>query len=371
MDRRQFLNLLALGSTLPTLGFYSGLASAKRKESPSVSAPTITPPSIETLPDDEWLQFPLVACGSAAIAMTRHIDKSRFGLSEIIAIDTSSKALRYAKHADKRILISTDDGKKPDSAMAAWSWADKARNEIEKAIANPYLVIIVTGLGGSAGTGICNVVNQVALTKGALTVAFATMPFSFEDSQRQSNGQAGYKALVANSSNVLAVSSEHMLRELGPNMTFSDMLSASDAALRNYLWHVSGCITRQGIVGIDFEDVRTVLDFRNEGYSSRIGWGEATGSNRGASAARKALSHPMLQLKDANSISGVSVSMRANRKSLKMREINQAMNEVKARCPDSTHIVFSADYDESLDDWMQISIITNGKHSDFELDSQG
>lgn len=356
MDRRLLLKIFGLGAVYPLWGC------ATPCTSPEIKVTAYAEPQSNDTPYDDapdWPKIALVACGGAGIEMTRAIDKAKFGLHEIIAIDTSGRALRSATHADKTLLIRSNKGQKPDSADSAWRWAAEQHGNIREIIGNPHMVIIVTGLGGSAGTGIANIVDQIALGSGAFTVAFAGLPFAFEDDERQANGRGGFHALSLNTDNSLALPNDLLLASLGPDATVSEVLQESSTALAHYLWNVCGCITRAGLVGIDFEDVRTALDFRDENCTSAIGWGEAGGSERGRFAAKRALAHPLLLTTNQGQIRGVSVSIRARSGSLKMLEVNLVMNEVKTIVPDDAHVIFSADYDDSLGDLMQVSIIIN------------
>ncbi len=356
MNRRLLLKMFGLGAAYPLVGWATPFTAPEIKV-----AANAEPQSIDTTYDDASCvsKITLVACGGAGIAMTRRIDKAKYGLHEIIAIDTSARTLRSATHADKTLLITNDKGQKPDSANSACHWAGEQQGSIRQIIGNTHMVIIVTGLGGSAGTGIANIVDQIAMGIGALTVAFAGLPFAFEDDERQANARAGFHELSLNTDNALALPNDLLLASLGPDATVSDVLEESSTALANYLWNTCGCITHQGLVGMDFEDVRTVFGFRDENCTSTIGWGEASGYERGQLAAQRALAHPLLISTNEGQIRSASVSIRARFGGLKMREVNSVLNEVKTILPDDIHVIFSADRDESLGDLMQVSIILN------------
>jgi cell division protein FtsZ len=352
VDRRLFLKLFGVGATYPLQGFAT--------PSPSIVIETRTATaSSEAWPLDEpnGTKITLVACGGAGIAMTRNIDKSKYGFQEIVALDTSKRSLINATHADRTFLITNEKVEKPTSANSACHWAGEQHNEIRQMLGDTHMVIIITTLGGSAGTGIANIVNQVAMNSGILTLGFADLPFAFEDSVRQENARLGLDAFVKNTDNTMAMSNSRLLASLGPDSTVDDLLQESSTALKHYLWNTCGCLTNAGLVGIDFEDVRTIFGMRGENCVSTMGWGEARGIDRGKIAAKHALAHPLLQPFDATKIKGVSVSIRAGNNNLKFREINSVMNEINSVMPDESYVVFSANHDESLVDILQVSLI--------------
>lgn len=47
----------------------------------------------------------LVACGSAGIALCSGLTKERYGIATIIAMDTSEKALKACRNADRTMRI--------------------------------------------------------------------------------------------------------------------------------------------------------------------------------------------------------------------------------------------------------------------------
>ena len=78
MDRRLFLKLFGVGATYPLQGFAT--------PSPSIGIETRTATaSSEAWPLDEpnCTKIILVACGGAGIAMTRNIDKSKYGFLDL------------------------------------------------------------------------------------------------------------------------------------------------------------------------------------------------------------------------------------------------------------------------------------------------
>jgi len=357
MDRRKFLKWVSISGALPSLA----LASPTAPELLEKSMLTTENSAATYFEDECYTKISIVACGGAGIAMARHIDKATYGIHEIIAVDTSHRALKSAKNADKTLLIKSDEIRKPQSVQDAWNLAAENSDAIAEAIGQPHMAIILTGLGGAAGTGIANIVSMQARNQGVFTVALATQPFAFEQPIRQMTSARGLAALAGYGRTCTCVLPLQSIAEhVDPEAKFDSAFACIQEAVHHFLWNTAACLTHVGIVGIDFEDIRTVLSPSDWGVNSTssIGWGEAQGHNRASLATHQALNHPFLLSGGNEFAHGIGVSIRASQKNLKMKQINAVMNIVKEQvCQPDTHVIFSADYDETLEDRMQVSIL--------------
>ena len=365
MDRRHFLKLVVLSSAV-----HVGNTRGEVIQTPM--APTRQVDDTE-LNDLFEMDNVLVACGCAGIEMSKGIDKVAYGIRRIVALDTDKTVLRRGHHCDAVFWVRRKDGLEVTTREEALEAADEWKDEIAQLVGTPLLAIIVTGLGGIAGFSLPNWAARCAKQAGAMTIAFATLPLAYENDNAAALASASQMLLNQEVDNLLTYDHRLVDRCLP---AFSGYASAYDYAvhgLRQYLWNTVGCLTRQGIVGIDFEDVRTVLchkpdEVDREGlYSlptSRLGWAGASGPDRGTQAAVMALRHPLLEAGHLGPLYGASISIRAPRGSLKMKEVNAVMNVIKANCDPDTHIIFSADADDTLEDRLQLSIILVPKGDD-------
>ncbi len=357
MDRRKFMKWVSISGAFPSLCLAKPTA-PKMLEKPMFATEKSASPDLE----EEWCtKISIIACGGTGIAMARHIDKSAYGIQEIIAIDTSHRALKSAWNADKTLLIKDDKLRKPQSVQDAWHMAAEHTEAISEAIGQPHMAIILAGLGGSAGTGIASFVSMQARSQGIFTVALATQPFAFEQPVRQLTSTRGLAALAGYGRTCTCVLPLQTIAEhVDSEANFDSTFACIQRAVHHFLWNTAACLTHFGIVGMDFEDIRTVLSPSDWGLNSTssIGWGEARGHNRATLATHQALNHPFLLSGGNEFAHGIGVSIRASRKNLKMKQINAVMNIVKEQaCHPDTHVIFSADYDEALEDRMQVSIL--------------
>lgn len=354
MKRRQLLKLMALGVFSPWP--LTVLGNSRPETTLSMSADR-SDTALYPEESEDTLRIGLVSCGSAGIAMCRGIDKISYGLNSIIALDTSSRALRSMDNADHLLLIKTERGHKPQTQSQVDKSIRRSRDKVEQFLRPLHGVILVSGLGGPAGTAGILAVAEMAQNLGISVFSFVTTPFEFECQGRHSMSQMGLHRLRTLTDNLLLV------QEKPADMVCHERLLGNETeerhtALRHYLWNACGCVTRYGMVGIDFEDIKAVLDQKQSGLISHIGWGEAVGADRAQVATLNALKHPYLLPLEASPSRSVSVSIRARYSLLKMREVNTVMKTIKALCTDDeTLIIFSADYDESLGERIQVSVV--------------
>lgn len=354
MKRRQLLKLMALGVISPWP--LTVLGNSHLETDLPVAVDRIDS-ALSPGESEDGLRIGLIACGSAGIAMCCNIDKVTYGLDSIIALDTSSRALRSMENANHRLLIKSTRGYKPQTQSQVVKGVRRSQATLEQLLRPFHGVILVSGLGGPSGTGSILAVAEMAQNLGISTFSFVTTPFEFECQRRHSTSQMGLHHLRGLTDNLLLVQEEardtgHLERLLG------HAIEERHTALRHYLWNTCGCVTQYGLVGIDFEDIKAVLNQRESGLISFIGWGEAIGEDRAGVAALNALEHPNLGALKSSPCNRISVSIRARRSLLKMREIQTVMQTIRVQhADDETFTIFSADYDESLGDRMQVSII--------------
>lgn len=365
MDRRHFLKLVGV----------SGAVTGGAANSQVISERTIpmrTPSDIE-LNSEFYGEYILVACGGAGIAMTKGIDKVTYGISRIVALDTDKLALRHAHHCDAVYWVRRKDGSEATSGDETWHAAEESKDKIAQLIGTPDLAIIVVGLGGATGFGLPYMAARCAKQAGATSVAFATLPLAYEGDEVPALALAGQSVLNQEVDNLLTYDHRLVDRLLPAFSGYASVYDYAVQGLRQYLWNTVGCLTRQGIVGIDFEDVRTVVNHKpnDEGreglYSwptSKLGWGSASGPDRAYQAAAMALRHPLIEADHLGALHGASVSIRASRLTLKMKVVNEVVSVIKEHCDPDIHLIFSADADDTLGDCLQVSVILVPKGDD-------
>jgi cell division GTPase FtsZ len=123
----------------------------------------------------------VVGVGGAGCNIAQHVHTLLGG--RIVAINTDSKGLENSGITDQLLLLPLRGGGvcTPFQAMHA---AEACRNSLSSLMEGSQQLIILAGLGGSAGTGVVPVIAQIALSQGLDVRVAITLPFAFETHRR-------------------------------------------------------------------------------------------------------------------------------------------------------------------------------------------
>ncbi|WP_153111599.1 hypothetical protein [Propionivibrio limicola] len=357
MDRRDFLFSLtasALSASAPVIGLAKTVANtapqkpffSQREERLS----QVTPPLAE-IGDHDLLRVVVVAIGGAGGDITARLRPAVSYPFETVAVDTDLIGLNRVP-AQRRILLGSG-GQEQLSPNDVRLLAKSKAPEITSALAGADIVLIISSLGGGAGTGAAPVVAAIAHDLGALTVGVPVLPFPFEGLRRNQIAAAGLNALARRADIVVPISNADLLHSLPAGAPFSDVFAQSQTAIENVYWGIAGVTALQGLVSVDLEDIRTTL----AGTTTGIGWGHSQGTSRTREATQSAMQHPLLGIDRLKAARGIQVSIRAERTSLKIREINDVMTALRAEAQPDAMIIFGANYHEASPDMLEVSIL--------------
>ena len=274
---------------------------------------------------------------------------------EFIAANTDAQALHRSKASHKLQLGASGlgAGAKPEVGRAS---ALEHRERIRELIEGSHMVFITAGMGGGTGTGAAPVVAEVAREMGILTVGVVTKPFAFEGNKRLKSAEAGIADFGKHVDSLIVILNDKLMDVLGEDACVDDCFKAADSVLRNAVGGIAEIITYPGLVNVDFEDVRTVM---SEMGVAMMGSATAAGVDRARVAAEQAVASPLLEGVNLTGARGVLVNITATRK-LKMKEVNEVMNTVRAFAADDAHIIFGAVYDENMGEDIRVTVVATG-----------
>ena len=277
---------------------------------------------------------------------------------DFIAANTDIQSLRFAL-APRKIQIGKEltkglgAGADPDIGRDA---ALEDRHEIQENVAGADMVFVTAGMGGGTGTGGAAIVSQIAREHGALTVAVVTKPFCFEGKRRRKHAEAGIARLKEHVDTLIVIPNDRLLKIATPGLSMSEALKLADNVLVNAVQGISDIINVPGKINVDFADVKTVM--ASMGHAL-MGIGSASGEDRAAEAARKAISSPLLEDVDIEGATGILINISAGEK-IGIVEINNACSIIEEAAHEDANIIFGVVIDEALEDEMRITVIATG-----------
>jgi cell division protein FtsZ len=212
-------------------------------------------------------------------------------------------------------------------------------------------------MGGGTGTGAAPVVAEIAREMGILTVGVVTKPFSFEGARRMKAAEAGIAEFSKHVDSLIVILNDKLMEVMGDEADVDDCFKAADDVLKNAVGGIAEIITYPGMVNVDFEDVKTVM---GEMGRAMMGSAAASGVDRARIAAEQAVASPLLEGVNLSGARGVLVNITAAKGKLKMKEVNEVMNTVKAFAAEDAHIIFGAVYDELMGDALRVTVVATG-----------
>ncbi|MDD2663430.1 MAG: cell division protein FtsZ [Dechloromonas sp.] len=294
--------------------------------------------------------------GGAGGNAIEHMIREGVNGVEFIAANTDAQALGRNAAPSKLSLGETGlgAGAKPEKGQEA---ANAHRDEIRTALDGAHMAFITAGMGGGTGTGAAPVVAEIAREMGILTVGVVTKPFSFEGGKRMKAAEAGIAEFSKHVDSLIVILNDKLMEVMGEDADVDDCFKAADDVLKNAVGGIAEIITYPGLVNVDFEDVRTVM---GEMGRAMMGSAAAAGVDRARIAAEQAVASPLLEGVNLSGAKGVLVNITAARGNLKMKEVNEVMNTVKAFAAEDAHIIFGAVYDELMGDALRVTVVATG-----------
>lgn len=244
-------------------------------------------------------------------------------------------------------------GGKPEMGREA---ALEDRDRIAEIIDGADMLFITAGMGGGTGTGAAPVVAEVAKELGILTVAVVTKPFGFEN-KRMALAEEGVAELTRFVDSLLVVPNEKLIQVLGGKITVKEAYRAANGVLHNAVSGIAEVINGDGMVNVDFADVRTVM---GENGMAMMGSAVASGENRARDAATQAVNSPFLENVNLEGARGVLVNITSSADTFTMDEFYEVMNTIKSFTAEDASVFFGNVFDESLGDDLRITLVATG-----------
>jgi cell division protein FtsZ len=218
------------------------------------------------------------------------------------------------------------------------------------------MVFVTAGMGGGTGTGAAPVIAQLAREEGCLTVGVVTKPFFFEGKQRARRAELGLAMLSEHVDTLITIPNQKLLTLGDEDMAFVEAFRKADEVLYQAIKGISDLITQNGIVNVDFADVRTVMS--NMGRAL-MGTGCAKGQGRARLAAEMAVSSPLLDDISVEGATGVLINI-VGGPDMRMREIEEAATLVQEQAHEDANIIFGATIDETMGEAIKVTVIATG-----------
>jgi cell division protein FtsZ len=294
--------------------------------------------------------------GGGVNAVNRMIDAGLKGV-EFIAVNTDAQALLMSD-ADLKLDIGRTitrglgAGSDPDVGRAA---AEEHRDEIEEALKGADMVFITAGEGGGTGTGAAPVIAEIAKNQGSLTIGVVTRPFSFEGRRRAVQAELGVNSLKDRVDTIIVIPNDRLLDIANDKTSMVNAFKMADEVLLQGVQGITDLITTPGLINTDFADVKMIM--QNAG-SAIMGIGTASGEGRAVTAAKLAITSPLLEA-SIEGAKGILLNI-AGGTDLGLFEVTEAAETIHQVAHPDANIIYGQVIDDAMGDEVRVTVIAAG-----------
>ncbi|HNU97429.1 MAG TPA: cell division protein FtsZ [Candidatus Syntrophosphaera thermopropionivorans] len=294
--------------------------------------------------------------GAGGNAVNTMITKELTGVEFIVAnTDNSDLMKNKAKmklQMGKKLCGGLGTGANPELGERA---AEEAKDEIKSHLEGADMVIIASGMGGGTGTGASPIIAKLAKDLDILTLAIVTTPFPFEGSKRMTNAKEGINKLVEYVDTLIVIPNSRV-SEIYADRPLLDAFAMADNVLYEAAKAISDIININGLVNVDFADVKTVM--QNGGFAL-MGSGVGEGENRAILAAEAAINNPLLSDISLQGCQSLLINVSGG-KDFKMSELEEVTSVIVNVTGSDANIIMGVIIDPDMEEKVTVTIIATG-----------
>ncbi len=277
---------------------------------------------------------------------------------EYVAVNTDAQVLEGSKASHKiqvgnNITRGLGAGADPNIGKKA---VEEDRDKISEVLAGSDMVFITAGMGGGTGTGGAPIIASVAQSIGALVVGIVTKPFRWEGKLRMMNAESGIQELRKHVDSLIVIPNERILNILDGTVNAFAAFDKPNEVLYEATRGIADIITVEGLINVDFADVRAVM---NQSGEALMGCGIASGENRAIEAAQKAIASPLLEGVNIRGAKSVLLNITGS-SNLTIQEINEGNSIIFEAAGEEANVIFGCVRKEDMNDYVSYTVIATG-----------
>lgn len=277
--------------------------------------------------------------------------------AEFITVNTDRQALRNSLASTQLVIgekITKGFGAGANPSIGARA-AEESIDDLKAVLQGAEMVFITAGMGGGTGTGAAPVVARIAHEMDILTVGIVTKPFAFEGKKRMEQANEGIAEFAKYVDSLIVIPNERLKLVSDTRITLLNAFSEADDVLRKGVQSVSELINIPGFINLDFADVTQIM---TSSGLAHMGVGSATGKDKAETAARMAISSPLLET-SIEGATGVIIGISAS-PDIGLEDVDTACKMITDECSADVNVIFGVSFDGELEDEMRITIIATG-----------
>ncbi|MDR2983183.1 MAG: cell division FtsZ family protein [Puniceicoccales bacterium] len=299
----------------------------------------------------------IIGVGGAGANTVDRLRIDSFQAAQLAVINTDAKALASSPVSEKitigrAITRGLSAGGESEIGRSA---AEADRELISRAVAHTDLVFLVAGLGGGTGSGAAPVIADIATQKGAMVIAFVTMPFSMEGGRRTEQAQAALDELRLRCEAVIPLYNDLLMQFTDTDATVLDAFAQADAWINRGIGAICSMLFRTGLINIDFASLRGAFPVRGGKTLFTLGSGE--GKDAVFRAVEELLNSPLLNTRETLRHAETLLVNIMSGPGLTLPKANEIVNKITEKFGGRENTVLGAIIDECYGDRIEICVI--------------
>ena len=275
----------------------------------------------------DGIEIKVVGIGTMGNNVLNKMMKKEITEVEFVGIDTNQENLDKL-NVELKMLASEDLSEK-----------------VQGALKNTDLVFILTEMSGKKNNEIACVVSEVAKTMGILTVVLVATSIN-------SNGETEEIKKLEEVSDTVIVLPLKKLVEADSSATFDKLFEKRDEIFIKNVEFITNLIKKQGVVNLDFDDVKIMLGNSGEGITA---FGKGEGQDKVKLATEQIIDSPFIKnLPKARKIL-LSITAGPDIGLTDLHEVTMIIN--KKFGADQTNILWGYIMDVELEDKIEVEML--------------
>lgn len=275
----------------------------------------------------DGIEIKVVGIGTMGNNVLNKMMKKEITEVEFVGIDTNQENLDKL-NVELKMLASEDLSEK-----------------VQGALKNTDLVFILTEMSEKKNNEIACVVSEVAKTTGILTVVLVATSIN------SNGGTEEIKKLEEISDTVIVLPLKKLV-EADSSATFDKLFEKRDEIFIKNVEFITNLIKKQGVVNLDFDDVKIMLENSGEGITA---FGKGEGQNKVKLATEQIINSPFIKnLPKARKIL-LSITAGPDIGLTDLHEVTMIIN--KKFGADQTNILWGYIMDVELEDKIEVEML--------------
>ena len=313
------------------------------------------------IPKQQSSIIKVIGIGGGGGNAVNHMFSQKIENVDFVSCNTDAQALDSSPVPNKiqlgpHLTQGLGAGANPEIGKQA---TEESLDEIKRILEiNTQMAFVCAGMGGGTGTGGAPIVAKMCQDLGILTVGIVTTPFSFEGPKRKIQAEQGIKELESHVDTLLVISNDK-LRLQYKNLKMREAFGKADDVLSTAAKCITDIINSNGVINVDFEDVRTVM---RKGGVAILGSAVAEGDNRAQAAIESAISSPLLNDNDISGAKWILLNITTSEGDYECGtdEFELINNYIQQKTGENTDIIVGMGIDNSLDRGLSVTLIATG-----------